>query len=199
LSLSNIPIQTLMSVFEAAGALKKLPRSGWRRIGIPNSESVADHSYRLSVMAALIAPRLGLDPEKAVRLALFHDLPEAGAGDVTPAEGVTPLVKHAREATALSEIVANAPDGSVIYDWWREYVCHATAEARLVHQLDKLEMALQALEYERAESVDLEEFWQSARAALDEPSLIEFYDWLYQQRPRDRRPPGETPPSQPTA
>lgn len=139
-------------------------------------------------MAALIAPRLGLDPEKAVRLALFHDLPEARTGDVTPAEGVAPSVKHAREAEALSNIVASAPEGPVIYDWWREYVCQVTPEARLVHQLDKLEMALQALEYERAEGVDLEEFWQSARAALGEAALIEFYDWLYQQRPTGRRP-----------
>ncbi|HUX85650.1 MAG TPA: HD domain-containing protein [Chloroflexota bacterium] len=195
MSHSNISIHTLMPVFEAAGVLKSLPRSGWRRIGIPNGESVADHSYRLSIMAALIAPRLGLDPEKAVRLALFHDLPEARAGDVTPAEGVTPSVKHAREATALSEIVANAPDGSVVYDWWREYVCHATAEARFVHELDKLEMALQTLDYERTEGVDLQEFWQSARAALEEPTLIEFYDWLYQQRPCNLRPVTATAPA----
>ncbi|HLH71944.1 MAG TPA: HD domain-containing protein [Chloroflexota bacterium] len=188
MSYSKVPFQTLMPILEAAGALKNLRRSGWRRVGLPNGESVADHSYRLSIMATLIAPRLGLNAEKAVRLALFHDLPEARAGDVTPAEGVSPNVKHAREAVALSEIVANAPNGSVIYDWWREYVCQATPEARLIHQLDKLEMALQALEYEREEGVDLEEFWQSARAALCEPTLIEFYDWLYQQRPLDRRP-----------
>jgi len=200
----------LIEVLNAAGALKRVQRAGWVRVGVPRPESVADHSYRVALMAVLFGPRLGLDVEKMMRLALFHDLAEARVGDVTPVDGMSGAEKHARERTAFAEIVGGLPEGPSLDDLWGEYEAGGSPEARVVRQLDKLEMVLQALEYERAHGQPGEsrrrrssrprggegvpprgawadEFWETARAALTDPLLIDFYEALRRRRP-DVRP-----------
>ncbi len=193
-------VAELLPVLDAAGALKRLRRAGWIRVGIPEPESVADHSFRLALMALLFGARLGLNVEKMIHLALIHDLAESRTGDLTPVDRVTPTEKQERERVAFGQIVERLPEGPALDDLWREYESGASREARIVRQLDKLEMALQALEYERHYGRHLEklrpgprlrtsmegwadQFWSSARAALSEPLLIEFYDELYALRP----------------
>jgi putative hydrolase of HD superfamily len=176
-------LDALLRVLGEAGALKSLRRAGWVRVGLREVESVADHSYRLALLALLIGPRLGLDTDAMVRLALLHDLGEARLGDLTPADRVPPAEKHRRESAAVAAIVAALPEAGALHRQWQAYADGATPEARVVQQLDKLEMALQALAYERAHGVDLQEFWDSARAALQEPLLIALYDRLAAQRP----------------
>jgi putative hydrolase of HD superfamily len=176
-------VEGILSVLADVGGLKELKRAGWVRVGIPEPESVADHSFRLAWMAILVGPRLGLNVEAMVRLALIHDLGEARVGDVTPTDRVTSSEKRAREAEALGRIVDELPEGPALYDLWREYDAGATPEARIVRQLDKLELALQALEYECQQGRDLTEFWLSARAALTEPLLVQIFDRLWSRRP----------------
>ncbi len=65
-----------------AGQLKKLPRAGWLLTGITNPESVAGHSFRVAVLAYVIAVQEGANPERAATLGLFHDFPETRIGDV---------------------------------------------------------------------------------------------------------------------
>ncbi|MGH2461439.1 MAG: HD domain-containing protein [Chloroflexota bacterium] len=196
----------LIQVLSAAGVLKRVKRAGWVRVGLPQPESVADHSYRVALLAVLFGPRLGLDVERMTRLALLHDLAEARVGDLTPADGIGGSEKHAWERAAFAEIVAGLPEARSLDDLWREYETGASPEARAVHQLDKLELALQTLEYERASASEREsgrrrsrrrptaarprpavawadEFWESARAALTDPLLIALYEELRRRRP----------------
>jgi putative hydrolase of HD superfamily len=181
------PLGGVLTFLEAAGHLKGLERAGWVRVGVPNPEHVADHAYRVAMLALLLAPRLGLDVGKSVQLALLHDLAEARVGDLTPADGVSPAAKRAREQAAFAAIVEGLPEGPALAGLFREYEGEATPEARAVRQLDKLEMALQALEYERETGLDLDQFWASARAALSDPLLIDLYDRAYAQRPARSR------------
>jgi 5'-deoxynucleotidase YfbR-like HD superfamily hydrolase len=176
-------VDAILSVLADAGRLKELKRAGWVRMRIPEPESVADHTYRLALMAMLVGPRLGLNAEAMLRLALVHDLGEARVGDLTPADRVDSAEKRAREAEALGQIVDELPEGPALFDLWREYDRGATPEARIVRQLDKLEMTVQALEYERTYGCDLAEFWLSARAALSEPLLVQMFDRLWSRRP----------------
>lgn len=173
----------LIRTFEEAGRLKSLRRAGWVRVGLPEAESVADHSYRVALMALLLGPRLGLNTNQMIRLALLHDLGEARLGDITPADRIPPEEKHAREAVALSEVVDSLPEAPALFDLWREYAQGASPEARAVRQLDKLEMAFQTLEYERRFHRRLDEFWASVRAALTDPLLIDLYTRLELRRP----------------
>lgn len=52
-------------------------RTGWLRKGIRGPESIADHMYRMSMMA-MLAPA-HLDRDRCIRLAIVHDLAEGEA------------------------------------------------------------------------------------------------------------------------
>ena len=74
------------------GRLKRLPRTGWLDRGVPaaSTESVADHAFRVALLAWMVATErtadgdAAVDPARVLLLALAHDLPEAIAGDPTP-------------------------------------------------------------------------------------------------------------------
>jgi putative hydrolases of HD superfamily len=65
-----------------AGQLKRLPRAGRLLTGIKDPESVADNSFRVAVLAYVIAVKEGANPERAATLGLFHDFPETRTGDI---------------------------------------------------------------------------------------------------------------------
>ena len=65
--------------------LKKLPRSGWKiKVGLENSESVAEHSYMMSVMSMVLSDMKSLDSEKVLKMAILHDWAESKIGDFMP-------------------------------------------------------------------------------------------------------------------
>ena len=52
--------------------LKKLPRSGWKiKVGLENSESVAEHSYMMSVMSMVLSDMKSLNSEKVLQSLKF--------------------------------------------------------------------------------------------------------------------------------
>ena len=64
------------------GYLKDVTRAGWLLLGIPQPESVAEHSFRVAVIALLLAAAEGADTGRAVALGLLHDAHETRIGDV---------------------------------------------------------------------------------------------------------------------
>lgn len=162
-------------VFEAL-RLKALPRKGWLRVGIANPESVAAHSWGISLLAAMLTPH-DLDREKVLLIAAVHDLAEAIVGDITPHDGVSPTDKRRLEEDAMTRFLA-LPNGDAMYQAWLEYEHGSTPEGRFVKALDKLDMGLQALAYRR-EGFDTAEFLASARKGLIVfPSLLASLDGL---------------------
>jgi|TARA_B110000014_G_scaffold227739_1_gene187724 putative hydrolase of HD superfamily len=136
--------------FQIAG-LKKLPRSGWKiKVGLDNSESVAEHSYMMSVMAMVLSDLKSLNSEKVIKMSILHDWAESKIGDFMPDE-IGYDKKSELENYAMAEILESLPQ-SIQSDYqniWDEFLVRNTPEARLVHELDKLEMALQAKIYEK--------------------------------------------------
>ena len=66
--------------------------------------------------------------------------------------------------------------------WWEEMRQNATAEARLVHDSDKIDLFLQAYVYERQTgNRQLAEFWQSPHA-FHFPQAQALYDELCRRR-----------------
>jgi putative hydrolases of HD superfamily len=130
------------------GRLKNLPRTGWQLLGIPLPESVAEHSFRVAMVAIVLAAIAGADVGRTVALAAFHDGHETRIGDV-------PSVGRAYISTATPEALtahqaAGMPDSAakVLMDLTAEYEANETTEARLAHDADKLETLLQATEYQ---------------------------------------------------
>ena len=135
--------------FQIAG-LKKLPRSGWKiKLGLDDSESVAEHSYMMSVMSMVLADMKSLNSEKVIKMSILHDWAESKIGDFMPNE-IGYDKKSELENYAMTEILELLPQKiqSDYQDMWNEFLVRDTPEARLVHELDKLEMALQAKIYE---------------------------------------------------
>ena len=122
-------------------------------------ESIADHMYRMSLMAMVAAKEMpGLDQNRCVKLALIHDLAEAIVGDITPNDPVSKEEKNKMESDAMAKIRAMLGDalgGEEMEALWHEYEDQVTDEAKLLKDLDKLEMIMQAGEYERAQGKDL--------------------------------------------
>ncbi len=131
--------------------LKKLPRSGWKiKVGLENSESVAEHSYMMSVMSMVLSDMKSLDSEKVLKMSILHDWAESKIGDFMP-EQIGHDKKSELETYAMSEILESLPEKiqNNYQELWNEFLLRETQESKLVYELDKLEMALQAKIYEK--------------------------------------------------
>lgn len=142
--------------------LKALARAGWVRVGIENPESVAAHSWGLAMLCLEWAPKSTktLNLQRVLQIALIHDVPEIISGDITPHDGITPLQKRHLEQEAAKKIFPQH-----LYELWQEYLENQTPEAHFVHQMDKIEMAIQAIAYREEQHTT--EFIDSARRKLD--------------------------------
>lgn len=127
----------------AAGELKRIKRQGWLDAGLPpeKAESVADHSFRTAFLVAFVSgPDINL--AKALKMALVHDLGEAGIGDLTPRSKVPKKKKREMEERA----VAALGNGEVLA-LWKEFEEGKSPEARAVREADRYERVIQAMEY----------------------------------------------------
>lgn len=156
-----------------AASLKGVPRQGWiDKAGIARPESVADHSYGTALAAMAAGDCAGLDALRMVRMALLHDLAESCTGDIVP--GAMPAGEKAGiERAAMDTILGALPEPlrGACRDAWSEFEEGRTAEAAMVRELDKIEMAGQAAAYAgigRAEG--LAEIAGSARSAVSSPA-----------------------------
>jgi len=175
----------LIDFITAAGKLKKLSRTGWVECGVPDSESVADHSFRVALISLVLADLKGLDALKAVRMALLHDLAEAETGDLTPTQKHTDLegFKHA-EDVAMMRLLEKLPGDirGTYRSAWREFSGTLTDEARLVRDADKLEMVIQASEYQK-EGGDKSMFMRFWHAEIKGDEAREIRDAVRTQKP----------------
>lgn len=121
---------------------------------------------------------------RVVRMALLHDLGEARAGDFTPHHAIARDQKHALERQALVDVLGRLPRGAEYVALWEEYEAGTTFEARLVRQLDRLEMGLQACVYEHSHAGSLEEFFVSVRPVVETPELQALLAELESVRPQ---------------
>lgn len=179
-------ISPLLSLLRHGNQLKRTPRTGWLIRGVPNAESVADHTFGVAFMALIIRPYIAdeLDLARLLSLALIHDLPEAVTTDVPapvwrrmPGEH-----KPALEGAILEEMIAAHADRPFLESLWAELQADETVEARLIHELDKLEMMLQADQYEKQTgSRLLAEFWQKERR-FTFPIIQQLYITLREER-----------------
>jgi putative hydrolases of HD superfamily len=167
----------LINFFQTVGKLKTLKRAGWVKRNIPNPESVAEHSFRTAIMAMVLAPKVDADVNKCVKMALIHDLGEAKIGDLIIMEGkkVLPNASEKKkiEEKAFKQIMQEI-NGKEYIKIFQEFEDNITKEARLVKELDKLEMAMQAYEYEKQYQINLEEWFENSRTLIVSKEIEEI-------------------------
>lgn len=134
----------LLDVLRRAERLKDTLRSGYTSGG--RRESVADHTWRLCLMALLLHDRFpDVDFARLAKICVVHDLGEAVGGDVPAPEQDEPGAKAADERRDLLELLSPLPPAKrqEVTALWDEYEAAVTPEARLAKALDKLETLLQ--------------------------------------------------------
>lgn len=177
-----------LSFLKEIGKLKHLRRTGWVREGIKNPESVADHSFRTAVMAMVLVDKFEkVDKEKVFRMALIHDIGEAIIGDVVieRAEQIDVKKRDEKEILekeAIKKIFDTIGQGETYENMFAELIARQTKEANIVWQLDKLERAMQAYEYEEKEGKSLDEFIINAELYMKDPLIKQIFKSLLQER-----------------
>lgn len=159
------PLAGVATYLFEVGHLKHLTRAGWLLLGIPQPETVAEHSFRVGVVGIILATLEGADVGRTAALCLLHDVHETRIGDV-------PSVGRAYVTTAVPEAVSAhqtsaMPDGvaKVFQDLVAEYEATETIESRVAHDADKIETLMQAAEYQ-AQGHDTTAWRESSLAAL---------------------------------
>ncbi|KIR68720.1 hypothetical protein I314_01144 [Cryptococcus bacillisporus CA1873] len=154
--------------------------------------SISDHMCRMALMAMMLpnSSERPLDISRCVMMALVHDLAEAYVGDITPVEGVPTHVKHQLEEQAMDTFLNEMLGGQGNKDarerfrsLWDEYEARETPESRLVKDLDRIELALQAVEYERSQDIQtLALFFKGSIPSLEHPVTRQWAATLMEER-----------------
>ena len=129
----------LMHIFEK---LKNEERHSWTSTG--RRESVAEHSWRLALMAYFMKDEYpDLDITKVIFMCIYHDLGEAFIGDI-PAFEKTGADSHA-EDDALANWVNSLgePYKTELSALFAEMHEQKTPEAQLYKALDRMEALIQ--------------------------------------------------------
>ena len=150
--------------------LKRLDRTGWTLRGLPNgTESVASHSFGVSVTAMLLADKfaaqgIAVDVERVLRIALLHDWAEVRVGDMPRTATLyfgSDARKHA-ETAAFLDVVDTVDADGIYAGLYSDYEQRESLEARLVKAADVLDLLIQVYALERAGARGLDEFWEVA-------------------------------------
>jgi putative hydrolase of HD superfamily len=164
----------MLSVLLELQRLKRLDRTGWVLRGLPaGAESVAAHSYGVALTVMLLADEVKargveVNVERALRVALLHDLQETRTGDLprTVANYYGAETRRRAERAAFDDIMrgAGAAHAARYGALHEDYEERASLEARLVKAADVIDLLAQALMFERAGARGLAEFWVEAVA-----------------------------------
>ncbi|KAH8104045.1 HD domain-containing protein [Cristinia sonorae] len=172
-----------LAFFHILERLKTQKRTGWVNHNVPGPESISDHMYRMAMLAMCTSDEQ-LDISKCVMMCLVHDL--AGKldlllGDIAPSDGISKAEKQNLEAEAMHnfvyEMLHDSPTARRIMSLWQ------------ASDLDRFEMASQALEYERNHGMrTLQPFFDSSIPFLRHPEVKQWGQDLLAERDEVKKP-----------
>lgn len=169
----------ILDFFKTSINLKKIHRQGWvDKLSITKPESVADHTYSMAIMGMIISDLENYNSEKIIKMVLLHDLAESKIGDYPPGQ-IDLERKNEIENIAFLKILEDLPNSikTQYQNIWEEYQENNSPESQIVHQIDKLEMALQAKTYQNEghSKEKLESFFDTAKKEISNPKLKELF------------------------
>ena len=145
-------LRKILKVFLTLQWAKELPRQGFIALGFKRNEadSVAAHSWTTAMLTYFLATEMKkdgqkIDVDKAIKMALFHDMAETIVGDVgTFVKGMAKGAFAGIEEEGLKWLVNELPSKSEIIDLVEEYMKRKTLEARVCKVADNLDALAQA-------------------------------------------------------
>ncbi len=173
----------VLNLYEHIFALKNLYRQGWLKywnVDENKCESVGDHIFSMSVISYIFAKeyRPDLDADKVLRIALFHDIPEAIIGDIPARDKFPDEEKRILEEDAAEKIYRGLKSSEHLMDLHNEYVNCESKEAIFVKQIDKLEFMIQGYFYHNhgIGKMDFNLFEKYANQWIKDPQLKEVLE-----------------------
>lgn len=161
-------LEKIFEFFHKVGNLKSTYRFSQSKT-LNNKESVADHSWRLVLMAFVIADefKLNINVERALKIAVIHDIIESLTGDIDSrlvyTNKITKEKKKQDELIAIEKLRKLLPkhQGEKLYNLWIEYETLSTKESKFIKALDKIETLTYITEFDHN--------------AIDYPDMIANY------------------------
>ena len=184
--------QRVIHLFDDIHPLDRIARAGYVVRGVAHPESIAAHSHFVSLLTLFFLDESPgqFDRDKALTMALIHDLSEAKLMDIPMpyADAYLKDAKDKAEQAIIEDLFAGFSPKFAAYH--QELLEASSPEARLVRGLDKAQLMLKVLFYERERSGYLEEFWTGAGNFRDYGigSVSTLFDAICERagRPRPR-------------
>lgn len=180
----------VIALFETIHPLDRIARAGYVLRGVPEPESIAAHSHFVSLMTLLFVDRYPdrFDRHKALTMAIVHDLAEAKIMDIPmpAADAHFREAKEAAEQHVTEEMLGSFGERYGAYQ--AELAEGKSPEARLVRGLDKAQMMMKIVMYEREGKGRLAEFWDNPKNFADFgiDCVSDFFDALCKAAGRTR-------------
>ncbi len=196
-------MEKLFDFIVNVGKLKGKERRGWLMHNIKKSETTAEHTFHLALFVWILGKRKkDINIDKAIKMALAHDLCEVYAKDLTPYDPLlpddpekakeilkkwpefTPEMKSKKEKDkfemelkGLDKLISSLPKKTAqeIKNIWLEYENKLSKEARFVKQADKMINFLQGIEYWKKQGKIQHKLWvRWIKEIIDDPVLLDF-------------------------
>ncbi len=158
-----------------SGQMKNLARSGWLYHKIQSPEVDASHSWSVSMLVQLYAPK-ALDLCKCLKMANIHDLAEIYVGDYTPGSGISPQEKYDLESKAMRHLADELQYPELI-ELFEEFEACETSEAVFVKNMDRLDTVLQAKYFDETQNYGgklFAEFYDFALTRITHPLVLDL-------------------------
>ncbi|HEV8506807.1 MAG TPA: HD domain-containing protein [Chitinophagaceae bacterium] len=182
-------ITSILKILEIAERLKFELRHSYTSSG--RQESVAEHTWRMSLMAVLIEPLLTqeIDTARLLKMIILHDLVEAEASDVSALDVLrNPAIKLAKvekEKQAIENLRGALKDtnGQEIYNLFYEFEEKQTYESKVANALDKLEVQLQHnhADFSTWEEIEYDMSYMMDKHVLFDPTMTELKNQIEKQ------------------
>jgi putative hydrolase of HD superfamily len=195
-------MKKILNFLIAIGKLKNKERRGWVVHQIKNPETTAEHIFHLAILVWVLGEKKKLNVERAIKIALIHDLCEVYAPDLTPYDPLlpkdkkkimevlkkwpqfTPVLKVKKEKEksrlekmGMNRLVASLPQDlkKEIKALWKDLEKGLTKEARFVKQADKVINFFQGMSYWKKYGKIQHKLWiRWIKENVDDPVLLDF-------------------------
>jgi putative hydrolase of HD superfamily len=178
--IQTMSAENIVDLMVSVHPLDRVPRAGYLLRGVTEPESVAAHSHSLALLALLVCKEHPgeFDTLKAVEMAVLHDLQEVVTMDIPLPAGTEEFkrAKDAAEGTIFDELFSGVTPS--LRERHAEFQAADSPEAKLVRGLDKVQLMIKVLCYEREGRGRLDDFWNHRHnfPDYDLPVLKDLFD-----------------------
>jgi putative hydrolase of HD superfamily len=206
-------LENILDFLLKIGKLKKMPRTLWQQLDVTEPETVAGHTFTLTLMTWVFSRKTKtLNMEKLLKMALCHELPAVYTGDLITPYGVSPknrkkrreifkkwprlskkekekkfLQDYKKEKLALEKLAKKLSPvlRKEMIQLFEEYKTTSSPEARLLNQLNVLAVLFKGLQYQQEDKdLPIGFLWEWAFEKCDNSICFDFIEELKEAFPQ---------------